>query len=146
MSLKCIEPELGLACFTDAAGARQTVFAHQLYDADGAPYAIYFTDAADTIIDVNVGSVAPGACPVTPPDVEWEPLCDVQPDGSVVQFIRRSITAFDASANPIDPVRVDDFLPDKVTPYVVTGTVGDCDSCVAVAPLGLITSIAPLRA
>lgn len=139
MSCRIVEKEV--ACFTDAAGVPAGVFANSVYDANGAPIAMYYTDAAGAVVDTSVGTVTAGACPVAQPDVEWEKLCDVMTDGTVVEFLRRSITRFDAAGVAIDPVTVDDFETDKVTAYTVAGTVGDCNTCPVETPLGLITDL-----
>lgn len=132
------------ACFTDALGVPATVYANSVYDANGAVIAMYYTDTAGVVVDTSVGTVSAGSCAVAQPDVEWEQLCDVQTDGTVVGFIRRSITRFDAGGAVIDPVVVNDFEADKVTAYTVTGVVGDCDTCPVETPLGLITDLSLL--
>lgn len=142
----CRTVDKEIACFTDGAGVPASVFANTVYDANGAIIAMYYTDAAGAVVDTSVGTVTAGACPVAQPDVEWEPLCDVQADGTVVQFIRRSITSFGADGAVIDPVQVDDFETDKVTAYTATGTVGDCSTCPDATPLGLITDLTLLDA
>lgn len=143
MNCRIVEKET--ACFTDDAGVPSSVYANTVYDANGAVIAMYYTDTAGAVVDTSVGSVAAGACPVAQPDVEWEKLCDVQSDGTVVEFVRRSITRFDAAGDVIDPVEVADFETDKVTAYIVAGTVGDCDTCPVQAPLGLITDLTLLQ-
>ncbi len=139
--MSCRKVEQEVACFTNAAGVPASVFANTVYDANGSFVALYYTDAAGAVVDTSVGTVTAGQCPVAQPDVEWEKLCDVQADGTVVEFLRRSVTSFTAAGDVIDPVQVDDFETDKVTAYTVTGTVGDCDTCPVQAPLGLITDL-----
>jgi len=139
--MTCRKVEQELACFTNAAGVPASVFANSVYDGNGSFVALYYTDAAGAVVDTATGTVTAGSCPVAQPDVEWEKLCDVQTDGTVIEFFRRSITSFDASGAVIDPVQVSDFETDKVTAYVVAGVVGDCDSCPVQAPLGLITDL-----
>lgn len=142
-SCRIVEKEV--ACFTDAAGLPASVFANTVYDANGAVIALYYTDAAGAVVDTSVGTVSAGACPVAQPDVEYEKFCDVQADGTVVEFVRRSITRFAADGAVIDPVEVADFEVDKVTAYVVTGVVGDCGTCAVETPLGLITDLTLLQ-
>lgn len=141
----CRTVDKEVACFTDAAGVPTSLFANTVYDGNGAAIALYYTDTAGVVVDTSVGTVAAGACPVAQPDVEWEKLCDVMTDGTVVEFMRRSITRFDAAGNVIDPVEVADFETDKITAYVVAGAVGDCATCPVEAPLGLITDLTLLQ-
>lgn len=141
----CRSVEKVEACFTNAAGVPVSVFANGVYDANGVEIALYYTDTAGVVLDTSTGLVTAGACPVPSPDVEWEKLCDVQADGTAVEFIRRSVTRFNPNGSVIDPVEVADFETDKVTPYVVTGVVGNCNSCPDDAPLGLITDLTLLQ-
>lgn len=141
----CRTVDKEVACFTDAAGIPASVFANSVYGADGALIALYYTDTSGAVVDTSVGTVSAGSCPVAQPDVEWEKLCDVMTDGTVVEFMRRSITRFDTSGDVIDPVEVADFETDKVTAYVVAGIVGDCSICPSEAPLGLITDLTLLQ-
>ena len=123
----CSKVEKAVACFTNAAGVPASVFAHTVYDADGAAIALYYTDPTDnSVVDTSTGSVSAGACPVALPDVEWCKLCDVAANGTVTEFYRRTVTRFAADGSVIAPVDVADFADDKVTAYVVAGTVGDC--------------------
>lgn len=140
----CSKVEKAVACFTNAAGVPASVFAHTVYDKDGAAIALYYTDAANAVVDTSVGTVSVGACPVAQPDVEWCKLCDVAADGTVTEFFRRTITRFNADGTVIAPVDVADFATDKVTAYVVAGTVGDCSTCPDQAPIGLITDLSLL--
>lgn len=144
MSL-CRTVDKEIACFTDALGVPASVFANTVYDANGAVIALYYTDTAGVVVDTSVGTVSAGSCPVAQPDVEWEKLCDVQTDGTVIEFIRRSVTRFTAAGVVIDPVEVADFETDKVTAYIVAGVVGDCSTCPVEAPLGLITDLTLLQ-
>ena len=141
---KCRNESVELACFTQADGSRVNLFANHVYDKDGVLIALYYSDDAGAIIDTTVGSVTPGSCPITPPDVEWEQLCDVQDDGTTIPFMCRTITSFDPNGDVIDPVRVDLFELDKVTQYTLTGEAGKCDGCPDSTPLGLITDLALL--
>lgn len=99
-----------------------------------------YTEADGTPIALAAGeTVSPGACAVSAPDIEWEKMCDVQPDGSVVEFYHRIVTVFDAAAVPTSVVT--DLQMDKVTAYVVTGTVAVCDQeCDVIAPVGLVST------
>lgn len=140
---KCVNPSPLLVCFTDGTtGAKTTLVAHVLYE-NGVSIGQAFTTVGDTetIFDVSGGTVTAGACPIASPDVEWEKLCDLQADGSIVEFFRRSITSFDANGAVIVPVAVADFALDKVTAYVVTGTVITCnEDCDLVGSVGTIAS------
>jgi hypothetical protein len=99
-----------------------------------------YTEADGTPIALAAGeTVSPGACAVAAPDIEWEKMCDVQADGSVVEFYHRIVTVFDAAAVPTSVVTA--LQLDKVTAYVVTGTVSSCDQdCDIVAPVGLVST------
>lgn len=143
MTCRIVEKET--ACFTDDNGVPSSVYANTVYDANGAVIAMYYTNTSGVVVDTSVGTVSAGACAVAQPDVEWEKLCDVQTDGTIVEFMRRSITRFDASGAVIDPVEVADFETNKITTYTVSGTVGDCDTCPVQAPLGLITDLTLLQ-
>lgn len=141
----CSKVEKAIACFTNAAGVPASVFAHTVYDKDGASIALYYTNPADNaIIDTSVGTVTGGACPVAQPDVEWQKLCDIDADGVATPFMCRTITRFDAAGAVIAPVEVSNFELDKVTAYVPAGTVGECDVCPDQDPIGLITDLSLL--
>ena len=141
----CSKVEKAVACFTNAEGVPSSVFAHTVYDADGAAIALYYTEPTDnSVVDTSTGSVSAGACPVALPDVEWCKLCDVAANGTVTEFYRRTVTRFAADGSVIAPVDVADFADDKVTAYVVAGTVGDCSTCPDQAALGLITDLSLL--
>ncbi|MGW6391217.1 hypothetical protein ACWFR1_12110 [Streptomyces sp. NPDC055103] len=60
-------------------------------------------------------------------DAELVELCDVQPDGSQVRFLRALVFN---DADPATPSIIDLAL-DGVTPYTPTGTVGACRDCPA---------------
>ena len=134
-----------LACFDD--GATKVTLQHvTVYNALGVAIAAYYADETGAIVDTSAGVATLGACSITPPDVETTQLCDMQPDGTSVEFIRRVVTTFDASGL-VSGVVVTDWELDQVTAYVPTGTVTRCSECPADAvPLGLITSAAPLTA
>jgi len=141
--MKCKELTTALGCYDDGTGALQTVIAHYEYGTNAAGNTILvatrYTDIAGTPIDTSGGTVAAGACPVASPDVEWKTLCDVQADGSVVEFCRRSITSFAADGTPTTVTA--DFEVDQVTAYTPTGTVGACnEDCDAATAQGLLTT------
>lgn len=142
---KCINTAPVTVCYTDAAGIRTTLLEHVIYE-QGVAIGQVFTTASDTEtpIDVSAGTVTAGACPIFTPDIEFEVLCDIQADGTTVEFIRRSITSFDPNGLVIDPIQVDDFELDKVTAYTVTGTVEEDCGCVPKGSLGTITDWADL--
>ena len=130
-------------CSTAADGTRKTYFAHYEYGVDAAGVnlvAVRYTDADDVVVDLSAETVVAGACPVYQPDVEFERLCDVQADGTFVEFLCRTITSFDASGAVIDPAQVEYFALDKVTPYVATGTVGPCPECPPATAQGVLTT------
>lgn len=129
-------------CFNNGT-SNTTLVAHYEYgkDADGFTIlvATRYTNAAGTPVDTSAGTVTAGACALTPPDVEWEKLCDVQADGTIVEFFRRSITTFDSTGAPT--VVVTDWELDKVTAYTVAGTVTVCnEDCDPATALGTLTS------
>lgn len=146
MAQSCLETRPIPVCFTAADGTKQSLVGHIVYEG-AKPIGVAYTTADDpeTIIDITGGTITSGACPVPSPDVEWDILCDKQKDGSVVNFICRTVTSFDAACQPIDPVQADYFELDKVTPYEPTGIVGDCEiDCPVVGSLGTITDWATL--
>lgn len=141
--MQCTEMTTASACFTDADGNPQTVVAHYEYGKDAAGSTILvatrYTDAAGTPIDTSLGTVSAGACPVASPDVEWEQRCDVQTDGSIVEFMCRVITTFAPDGTPTSST--EDFELDKTTPYTVTGTVEACGAdCEPATPAGVLTT------
>ena len=137
MSKLCTQLATAEVCFNDGA-VNQTLIAHYEYGVNDQDKTILvatrYTDAAGSPVDTSEGTVTAGACALTPPDVEFEKLCDVQADGTIIEFFRRSITTFDSVGVPT--VTVTDWELDKVTAYTPTGTVGacneDCDPAVAV--------------
>lgn len=66
--MQCRDAEIEIACFVDATGVPQNVFANHVYDDTGALIALYYTNAAAAVVDTSVGVVTPGACPVAQPD------------------------------------------------------------------------------
>lgn len=142
MVKKCTQMSTAEVCFNNGT-SNQTLIAHYEYgtDADGFTIlvATRYTDASGTPVDTSAGTVTAGACALTPPDVEWEKLCDVQADGTIVEFFRRSITSFDSTGTPT--VTVTDWQLDKLTVYTATGTVGACnEDCDPATALGTLTS------
>lgn len=144
--MQCSDNTTATVCYTDGAGARQSLVAHYQYGPGATAGSVVlvatrYTDAAGVPVDTSAGVVAAGACPVAPPDVEWEQLCDVLANGTVVEFMRRSVTSFDASGAVIDPVAVTDFALDKVTAYAVAGTVENCQTeCEPATAQGVLTA------
>lgn len=141
--MNCREISTAPACYTDATGIPVTVIAHYEYgsnaDGDTILVATRYTDAAGTPIDTSAGAVVAGACAAIPADVEFVQLCDVQADGTVIEFIRRSITTFAADGTPTTVTA--DFDLDKVTPYAPAGTVGACaQDCDPATPVGVVAT------
>lgn len=138
----CKDFEAVPVCATAADGSRETYFAHYQY-AEGAAQlevAVTYTGADNVPVDLSAFTVVPGACPVFQPDVEYERLCDVQANGTFTEFFCRTVVSFDASGLPVDPVQVDYFALDKITPYVPTGTVGPCPDCPPATASGVLTT------
>lgn len=145
MSVSCRDFSSVPVCFTDGAGVRTTLVAHYEYRKNAAGnsvlHATRYTDAAGVPVNTAAGTVTVGACAISPPDIEWTLLCDVQPSGVVVEFWQQIITSYNASGAVIQPSVVNTFAADKVTPYVPTGTVAACSQdCDPVAPVGLLTT------
>jgi hypothetical protein len=140
--MNCNDFSTGLVCFNDGA-VNQTLVAHYQYGIDATGKAILvatrYTDASGVVIDTSAGTVTAGACALIPADVEFALLCDIQSNGSVVEFLRRSVTTFDSVGVPT--LTVTNWELDKTTAYVITGTVGACNQdCDAAVPLGVLTS------
>jgi hypothetical protein len=141
MAIKCKELSTALVCFNNGT-ANETLVAHYEYGANATGGTILvstrYTNAAGVPVDTSAGTVTAGACALTPPDVEFEKLCDVNA-GVATEFLRRSITTFSSTGVPT--VTVTDWQLDKVTAYVATGTVGacnqDCDPAVAAGVLAV---------
>ncbi|WP_457455665.1 hypothetical protein [Streptomyces sp. TE5632] len=70
--------------------------------------------------------IAPVDCEYGCPESETVPLCDTAPDGTVTPFLRR-YRFIDGTAT------YEDVALDGQTAYIVTGTVGSCDSTSACA-------------
>lgn len=102
-----------------------TAIAVYEYDSDGNPV------GPPTFIDPNTGApyVAQGTLQPCPEGSQNEfVLCDVQPDGSSTQFIRKLIQSATGQI-----LEVQDQLLDGST-YVPTGTVGLCDPYTTCTP------------
>lgn len=114
-------------CHTAADGSLVPVVLHYVNDNVGAP-AVVITDVAGAVVALaDESNTVAGACPLPLPDVEWQQLCDVQADGSVVPFMCQVITTFAADGTPTNASA--NFELDKETPYTVTGTVAECPQC-----------------
>ena len=140
--MNCKELSTELVCFNNGT-TNQTLVAHYEYGLNALGSVILvstrYTDAAGVPVDTSAGTVTVGACPIIPADVEWEMLCDVQTNGNVIEFFRRSITTFSSTGVPT--VTVTNWALDKVTPYTSTGVVGACNQdCNAALPLGILTT------
>lgn len=92
--MNCKELSTALVCFNDGT-TNQTLVAHYEYGLNAAGGTILvstrYTDAAGVPVDTSAGTVVAGACALTPPDVEFELLCDNNA-GVITEFFRRSIT------------------------------------------------------
>lgn len=140
-NFSCKDLETTLVCYNNGT-VNQTLVAHYEYGTNAAGNTILvstrYTDASGTVVDTTGGTVTAGACALTPPDVEFEKLCDVNA-GVATEFFRRSITTFDSVGTAT--VTVTDWQLDKVTPYTPTGTVGACNQdCDPATALGVLTT------
>lgn len=141
----CKENDPIIGCHTDADGNRVNVVIHYEYGSnpagDSLLSAVRITDVLGVPIATATGeNTTAGACPVAQPDVEWEQLCDVQEDGTVVPFMCQVITSFDSNGAVIVPSVATNYELDKVTPYTPTGTVGACPACPPATAEGLLTA------
>lgn len=113
-----VDVEGTLVCDVNAAGeVVGTALVEAVYDDAGVRTGTRLVNVLDGTVYVPVGTVQPcreGCCP------EPVVLCDVQPDGSSVQFIR-AYTGDETGA-----VEAADTTLDGA-PYAPTGTVGSCD-------------------
>lgn len=108
-------------------------------DAAGVVTETLVRDWADTGRPCNPASIIP-------PDVEWTRMCDVQADGTIVEFMLQAITNFDVNGLAIVPSLINNYELDKTTAYTLTGTLGDCGTdCAQELPLGFITDLALLQ-
>jgi hypothetical protein len=140
----CSDMTAVAGCLTTAAGVASNIVIHYEYriaaNGNRTLHATRYSNAAGVAITpAGTDVVTAGSCPIAPPDVEWEKLCDKSAAGIVTEFFRRTITTWNASG--VASVAVTNWALDQVTAYVATGTVGACDQdCDAVAPVGLVTS------
>lgn len=142
MTKLCTQLATAEVCFNDGS-VNTTLIAHYEYGTNDEGKTILvatrFTDAAGEPVDTAAGTVSAGACALTPPDVEYSKLCDVQADGTIVEFFRRTITNFDSTNTPTTVVT--DFELDKLTEYTVAGTVTVCnEDCDPKAPEGVLAT------
>lgn len=139
--MSCLNTAPVVVCFTAANGTRTSLLEHVIYE-KGVAVGQAFTTAADTetLIDVSGGTVVAGACPVFTPDIEMDDYCNILPDGTRVPFLRRTITNFDANGAVVEPMVINNYELDGVTPYVVVGTVEDDCGCKPKGSLGTITN------
>lgn len=142
MSKLCTQFSTAEVCYNDGT-SNQTLVAHYEYGVNDAGKTILvatrYTDASGAPVDTSAGTVTAGACAMIPPDVEWEKLCDVQADGTIVEFLRRSITTFDSVGTPT--VTVTDWELDKLTAYTVAGDVKACnEDCDPSTAEGVLTT------
>jgi hypothetical protein len=122
----CKDTSAVVGCYTGGA-APVSVTIHYTYDYNGAPQ-VHITDLSGAVIaGATLANTSLGACQVAPPQVEWQDLCDVQANGTAVQFSRRVITTFSTTGVPTNTVA--DFKLDRITAYATTGTVGECPIC-----------------
>lgn len=118
---------LPMCVLDDATGNPiQQIVAEVRYDAEtGERAGVTYVDPLTWGPVALPGGSHLGVCPdqQPAPDVELQPLCDVQEDGSVVPFLRHFVYPAGATA----PTVLDTAL-DGATPYAATGTVGMCDA------------------
>jgi hypothetical protein len=132
---ECLNNSTVVGCFNDGTNPPQSVVIHYTYDNLGAP-AVRITDSSGAVVaGATVANTTPGACPVASPDVEFAQLCDLQGDGTVIEFIRRTVTTFDAAGVPTTVTA--DLELDHNTAYAPTGTVVACGDCPPLAARGL---------
>jgi len=142
MSKLCTQLATAEVCYNDGT-VNETLVAHYEYGTNDEGKTILvstrFTDAAGVPVDTSTGTVTAGACALTPPDVEYAKLCDVQEDGEIIEFFRRTITYFDSVGEPT--VTVTDFELDKETEYTVAGEVRACnEDCDPSEAQGVVTT------
>ena len=142
--MKCTSIATASVCFDDGAGNRQSLIAHYEYGLNAAGATILvatrFTEADGvTVVDTSTGTVTVGACAVASPDIEFVKLCDVSATGVATEFYRKITVTFDAAGVPTTTTA--DLALDMVTPYVVAGTVGECNQdCDAKVAAGVLTT------
>jgi hypothetical protein len=142
--MDCKELSAVAGCLSVAGVPNRSVTIHYEYGLSATGYAallaVRYTEANGVPIALAAGeTVTPGACPVAAPDIEWEKMCDVLANGTVVEFYHRIVTTFDAAAVPTSVVTA--WALDKVTAYVVAGTVSSCNQdCDILAPIGQVSA------
>lgn len=112
--------EVGQWCDLDGAGeVIAPVLVEYEYDDQGQLVGVRtLTPGGDPY--AVVGTL--GLCPQAVGEPQYVEMCDVQPDGSIVRFLRGFTPNGDGTANP------DDIDVDGNT-YTPTGTVGACEPC-----------------
>jgi hypothetical protein len=112
--------QVGQWCDLDGAGdVIAPVLVEYEYDENGQLINVRtLTPAGDPY--AVVGTL--GLCPQAVGEPQYVEMCDVQPDGSIVRFLRGFTPNGDGTANP------DDIDVDGNT-YTPTGTVGACEPC-----------------
>lgn len=112
--------QVGQWCDLDGAGeVIAPVLVEYEYDDQGQLVGVRtLTPAGDPY--AVVGTL--GLCPQAVGEPQYVEMCDVQPDGSIVRFLRGYTPNGDGTANP------DDIDVDGNT-YTPTGTVGACEPC-----------------
>lgn len=137
---KCISIAPVVVCFTAADGTRTSLLEHVLYE-NSVAIGQVFTSPTDTEtpIDVSTGTITAGACPIFSPDIELDDFCDALTDGSMIPFLRQTVTYFDPNGLVIAPMIITDYELDGITPYTVVGTVQDDCGCEPKGSLGTVT-------
>ena len=134
----CRDTNAVLGCYNDGVNPPVTVMVTHVHDFQGAPAAIITDITGAVIAGATLANTTLGACVLASPTVEFNELCDMQADGSSVQFVRRTITSVDGLGVPT--VAVANFAMDYTTAYVPTGTVGQCPTCAELTARGLQTT------
>ncbi len=110
-----------------------------VYHPNGTLISTTDTTADGSTAFVATAAATIGACAGTPPDVEFETLCDTSAAGVVTEFIRRTITTFAPSG--ASATVFEDFVLDFTATYTPTGTVGKCNQdCDVAAPIGVVAT------
>lgn len=116
--------EQTILCDVDAGGERlATVIMVQAYDDTGTPVGVPTPhDPATGLPYLVQGTLVP--CESAGADAELEVLCDLQADGSAIQFLRHYVHS--SGTGELLPGETFDTLPDG-SPYAPIGTVASCD-------------------
>ena len=131
---ECRDPEITLACFVDAAGVCKTLKEVTVFNAVGAPHAIYFLDEAGAVVDTSVGSVTAGECKQ---HVTVETAYDVLANGDCIEV--EIVKTFDCAGTATVT-----YLTIAGLPYVPVGDLSFECPCKPVPALGVITNLALL--